>query len=116
MTGWSLAWRLARRDLSARFRGLRLLLALLLPQHFIGALVAEREARNEQVQREVGQGWAVAQYTLMNERVAIGGGTLPRESGAVGALAASAGLTGSGGGLVGGHHELAELPLGMQRE
>ncbi len=36
---------------------------------------------------EVGQGWAVAQYTLMNERVAIGGGTLPRESGAVGALA-----------------------------
>ena len=37
---------------------------------------------------EVGQGWAVAQYTLMNERVAIGGGTLPRESGAVGSLAA----------------------------
>lgn len=36
---------------------------------------------------EIGQGWAVAQYTLMNERVAIGGGTLPRESGAVGALA-----------------------------
>jgi alkylation response protein AidB-like acyl-CoA dehydrogenase len=36
---------------------------------------------------EVGQGWAVAQYTLMNERVAIGGGTLPRESGAIGALA-----------------------------
>ena len=37
---------------------------------------------------EVGQGWAVAQYTLMNERVAIGGGTFPRESGAVGPLAA----------------------------
>jgi alkylation response protein AidB-like acyl-CoA dehydrogenase len=37
---------------------------------------------------EVGQGWAVAQYTLMNERVAIGGGTLPRESGALGSLAA----------------------------
>jgi alkylation response protein AidB-like acyl-CoA dehydrogenase len=36
---------------------------------------------------DVGQGWAVAQYTLMNERVAIGGGTLPRENGAPGALA-----------------------------
>lgn len=36
---------------------------------------------------EVGQGWAVAQTTLMNERVAIGGGTLPRESGAAGFLA-----------------------------
>lgn len=41
-----------------------LLLALLLPQHFIGALVAEREARNEEVQREVGQGWGRAQTLL----------------------------------------------------
>ncbi|WP_181781842.1 acyl-CoA dehydrogenase family protein [Pseudonocardia pini] len=36
---------------------------------------------------EVGQGWAVTQNTLMNERVAIGGGTIPRESGAIGELA-----------------------------
>jgi len=36
---------------------------------------------------EVGQGWAVAQHTLMNERVVIGGGTIPRESGAIGELA-----------------------------
>jgi alkylation response protein AidB-like acyl-CoA dehydrogenase len=36
---------------------------------------------------EVGQGWVVTQHTLMNERVAIGGGTIPRESGAIGELA-----------------------------
>ena len=42
---------------------------------------------DEQRLGEVGQGWAVAQTTLMNERVAIGGGTLPRESGAAGFLA-----------------------------
>jgi alkylation response protein AidB-like acyl-CoA dehydrogenase len=36
---------------------------------------------------EIGQGWAVAQHTLMNERVAIGAGTIPRESGAIGELA-----------------------------
>ena len=36
---------------------------------------------------EVGQGWAVTQHTLMNERVAIGAGTIPRESGAIGELA-----------------------------
>ncbi|SMC71706.1 acyl-CoA dehydrogenase family protein [Lentzea albidocapillata] len=35
---------------------------------------------------EVGQGWAVTQNTLMNERVAIGAGTVPRESGAIGEL------------------------------
>jgi alkylation response protein AidB-like acyl-CoA dehydrogenase len=35
---------------------------------------------------EVGQGWAVTQHTLMNERVAIGAGTIPRESGAIGEL------------------------------
>ncbi|HEX5117303.1 MAG TPA: acyl-CoA dehydrogenase family protein [Pseudonocardiaceae bacterium] len=37
---------------------------------------------------EVGQGWQVAQTTLMNERVAIGGGPTPRESGMVGVVAA----------------------------
>jgi len=36
---------------------------------------------------EVGEGWKVTQHTLMNERVAIGGGTIPRESGAIGELA-----------------------------
>ncbi|MFR9800854.1 acyl-CoA dehydrogenase family protein [Pseudonocardia sp. RS010] len=35
---------------------------------------------------EIGQGWAVTQNTLMNERVAIGAGTIPRESGAIGEL------------------------------
>jgi alkylation response protein AidB-like acyl-CoA dehydrogenase len=33
---------------------------------------------------EVGQGWAVAMTTLMNERVAIGAQVQPRESGAIG--------------------------------
>jgi alkylation response protein AidB-like acyl-CoA dehydrogenase len=36
---------------------------------------------------EVGQGWQVAQTTLMNERVAIGGQASPRESGMVGIVA-----------------------------
>jgi alkylation response protein AidB-like acyl-CoA dehydrogenase len=36
---------------------------------------------------EVGQGWAVATATLNNERVAIGGGAAPRESGMVGVVA-----------------------------
>ncbi|MFD0919987.1 acyl-CoA dehydrogenase family protein [Saccharopolyspora rosea] len=36
---------------------------------------------------EVGQGWQVAMGTLMNERVAIGGGAAPRESGMIGAAA-----------------------------
>ena len=35
----------------------------------------------------VGDGWNVARTTLMNERVAIGGGPVPREGGAMGALA-----------------------------
>jgi alkylation response protein AidB-like acyl-CoA dehydrogenase len=35
----------------------------------------------------VGAGWAVAQTTLMNERVAIGGGAQPREGGMIGAVA-----------------------------
>jgi alkylation response protein AidB-like acyl-CoA dehydrogenase len=36
---------------------------------------------------DVGQGWQVAQTTLMNERVAIGGGAAPRESGMLGVVA-----------------------------
>jgi alkylation response protein AidB-like acyl-CoA dehydrogenase len=36
----------------------------------------------------VGEGWRVAQATLMNERIAIGGGALPREGGMVGVAAA----------------------------
>jgi alkylation response protein AidB-like acyl-CoA dehydrogenase len=35
----------------------------------------------------VGDGWRVAQTTLMNERVAIGGGALPREGGMIGVVA-----------------------------
>ncbi|NUR58596.1 MAG: acyl-CoA dehydrogenase [Catenulispora sp.] len=35
----------------------------------------------------VGDGWRVAQTTLMNERVAIGGGSAPRETGMIGVLA-----------------------------
>jgi alkylation response protein AidB-like acyl-CoA dehydrogenase len=36
---------------------------------------------------EVGAGWKVAMATLMNERVAIGGGSIPREGGMIGVLA-----------------------------
>jgi alkylation response protein AidB-like acyl-CoA dehydrogenase len=36
---------------------------------------------------EVGEGWRVAQTTLMSERVAIGGHSLPREGGIIGVLA-----------------------------
>jgi alkylation response protein AidB-like acyl-CoA dehydrogenase len=36
---------------------------------------------------EVGDGWRVAQSTLMNERVSIGGGAIPREGGIISALA-----------------------------
>ncbi|HEY8480186.1 MAG TPA: acyl-CoA dehydrogenase family protein, partial [Spirillospora sp.] len=36
---------------------------------------------------EVGEGWRVATTTLMNERVAIGGGAAPRESGMIGVVA-----------------------------
>ncbi|HWD03141.1 MAG TPA: acyl-CoA dehydrogenase family protein [Amycolatopsis sp.] len=35
----------------------------------------------------VGEGWKVAQTTLMNERVAIGGNALPREGGLIGMVA-----------------------------
>jgi alkylation response protein AidB-like acyl-CoA dehydrogenase len=42
---------------------------------------------DEQRLGDIGQGWAVAQTTLMNERVTIGGGSIPRESGAIGELA-----------------------------
>ncbi|WP_406864561.1 acyl-CoA dehydrogenase family protein [Streptomyces sp. HUAS MG47] len=36
---------------------------------------------------EIGDGWRVAQTTLMNERVSIGGGRLPREGGMIGKVA-----------------------------
>ncbi|MEW1718296.1 acyl-CoA dehydrogenase family protein [Streptomyces sp. NPDC093109] len=36
---------------------------------------------------EVGAGWAVARTTLMNERVSIGGASLPREGGMIGPVA-----------------------------
>jgi alkylation response protein AidB-like acyl-CoA dehydrogenase len=36
---------------------------------------------------DVGQGWAVANATLMNERVSIGGGASPREGGMIGQAA-----------------------------
>jgi len=36
---------------------------------------------------DVGDGWRVAQTTLMNERVSIGGGAMPREGGMIGVLA-----------------------------
>jgi alkylation response protein AidB-like acyl-CoA dehydrogenase len=36
---------------------------------------------------DVGDGWRVAQTTLMNERISIGGGALPREGGMIGVLA-----------------------------
>ncbi len=36
---------------------------------------------------EIGEGWRVAQTTLMNERVAIGGTAMPRESGMLGEVA-----------------------------
>ncbi|MDQ2749276.1 MAG: acyl-CoA dehydrogenase family protein [Actinomycetota bacterium] len=35
----------------------------------------------------IGEGWAVAQTTLMNERVAIGGGAAPREAGMISVVA-----------------------------
>ena len=35
----------------------------------------------------IGEGWRVAQTTLMNERVAIGGGAVPREYGMIGVVA-----------------------------
>ncbi|MFJ6748656.1 acyl-CoA dehydrogenase family protein [Streptomyces sp. NPDC091266] len=38
---------------------------------------------------EVGEGWRVAQTTLMNERVAIGGARMPREGGMIGVAAAA---------------------------
>jgi alkylation response protein AidB-like acyl-CoA dehydrogenase len=38
---------------------------------------------------DVGDGWAVARTTLMNERVAIGGWVLPREGGAIGPVVAA---------------------------
>ncbi|MGI5404469.1 acyl-CoA dehydrogenase family protein [Streptomyces sp. CA-135486] len=38
---------------------------------------------------EIGEGWKVAQTTLMNERVSIGGSRLPREGGMIGPISAT---------------------------
>jgi len=38
---------------------------------------------------EIGDGWRVAQTTLMNERVAIGGGPIPREAGLISAISSA---------------------------
>lgn len=44
------------------------------------------EIGDDQRLGEIGEGWAVTQNTLMNERVAIAAGTVPRENGAIGEL------------------------------
>jgi len=44
---------------------------------------------DEQRLGEIGNGWRVAQTTLMNERVAIGGAALPREAGVIAAVCAA---------------------------
>ena len=45
-----------------------------------------------------GQGWEVAMATLMNERVAIGGGSAPREGGMIGVVPAPGGSARAAGG------------------
>ncbi len=47
-----------------------------------GAVIADRDRIGA-----VGEGWRVAQGTLMNERVSIGGTALPREGGMIGSAA-----------------------------
>ena len=49
-------------------------------------LTDARVADTDRIGR-IGEGWRVAQATLMNERVAIGGGALPREGGMAGLAA-----------------------------
>jgi alkylation response protein AidB-like acyl-CoA dehydrogenase len=55
----------------------------------------------------VGEGWRVAMTTLMNERVAIGGNTVPRNSGTIGAAVEA--WKRSGSGEVSDRRELARL-------
>ncbi len=56
---------------------------------------------------DVGAGWRVAMTTLMNERVAIGGNTVPRNSGAIGSAIETWNSHGSGS--QSGRRELARL-------
>lgn len=56
---------------------------------------------------DVGAGWRVAMTTLMNERVAIGGSTVPRNSGTIGTAMDVWGSSGSGD--VSQRRELARL-------
>ncbi len=56
---------------------------------------------------DVGAGWRVAMTTLMNERVAIGGNTVPRSSGAIGSAIETWNRQGSGS--ESGRRELARL-------
>jgi alkylation response protein AidB-like acyl-CoA dehydrogenase len=56
---------------------------------FNEVFLAEAAVRDANRIGAVGEGWKVAQATLMNERVAIGGGAVPREGGMVGLAAAA---------------------------
>jgi alkylation response protein AidB-like acyl-CoA dehydrogenase len=56
---------------------------------------------------DVGAGWRVAMTTLMNERVAIGGNTVPRSSGVIGSAIETWNRQGSGS--ESGRRELARL-------
>ena len=56
---------------------------------------------------DVGDGWRVAMTTLMNERVAIGGNTVPRNSGTIGTAVET--WKASGSGSQGERRELARL-------
>jgi alkylation response protein AidB-like acyl-CoA dehydrogenase len=56
---------------------------------------------------DVGAGWRVAMTTLMNERVAIGGNTVPRNSGTIGSAIETWNSHGSGS--LDGRRELARL-------
>jgi alkylation response protein AidB-like acyl-CoA dehydrogenase len=56
---------------------------------FNEVFLAEAAVRDADRIGAVGEGWKVAQATLMNERVAIGGGAMPREGGMVGLAAAA---------------------------
>ena len=56
---------------------------------FNEVFLAEAAVRDADRIGEVGEGWRVAQATLMNERVAIGGGAVPREGGMAGVAAAA---------------------------
>ena len=56
---------------------------------FNEVFLAEVPVRDADRIGDVGEGWRVAQATLMNERIAIGGGAVPREGGMAGVAAAA---------------------------